>query len=183
MHRKVAEMEGVVYHTVTNFRVKFMLNKRNQDSVCQMLWFLKLSYQYIHGHVRLITSFFVSVTCADGRFMVRFKLPNGITNSTQTRFLANFITKYGKEGCADLTTRQNWQIRGVVLEDVPALFKGLEEVGLSSLQSGMDNVRNAVGNPLAGIDPDEIVDTAPFCRDLSDYIINSGKGNVDITNL
>lgn len=115
--------------------------------------------------------------------MMRFKLPNGITNSTQTRFLAEQITKYGKDGCADLTTRQNWQIRGIVLEDVPALLKGLETVGLSSLQSGMDNVRNPVGNPLAGIDPDEIVDTTPFCYALNEYIINSGKGNVDITNL
>jgi len=118
-----------------------------------------------------------------GRFMMRFKLPNGITNSTQTRFLAEQISKYGEDGCADLTTRQNWQIRGIVLEDVPALLKGMESVGLSSLQSGMDNVRNPVGNPLAGIDPHEIVDTTPFCRALNDYIINSGKGNVDITNL
>lgn len=118
-----------------------------------------------------------------GRFMMRFKLPNGITNSTQTRFLAETISKYGKEGCADLTTRQNWQIRGIMLEDVPSLLKGLESVGLSSLQSGMDNVRNAVGNPLAGIDPDEIVDTIPICQALNDYIINRGKGNTEITNL
>lgn len=118
-----------------------------------------------------------------GRFMMRFKLPNGVTNSEQTRFLANCITKYGKDGCADLTTRQNWQIRGLVLEDVPAVLEGLERVGLSSLQSGMDNVRNPVGNPLAGIDPDEIVDTRPFCKALSDYIISSGKGNTSITNL
>lgn len=115
--------------------------------------------------------------------MMRFKLPNGITNSTQTRFLAETISKYGKEGCADLTTRQNWQIRGIMLEDVPSLLKGLESVGLSSLQSGMDNVRNAVGNPLAGIDPDEIVDTIPICQALNDYIINRGKGNTEITNL
>lgn len=114
---------------------------------------------------------------------MRFKLPNGITNSSQTRFLAETISKYGEYGCADLTTRQNWQIRGIVLEDVPALLKGLESVGLSSLQSGMDNVRNPVGNPLAGIDPDEIVDTAPFCKVLSDYIINRGQGNPQITNL
>jgi hypothetical protein len=28
----------------------------------------------------------------------------------------------------------------------------------------MDNVRNAVGNPLAGIDPEELVDTRPYCK-------------------
>ncbi|GLJ39573.1 hypothetical protein SUGI_0808580 [Cryptomeria japonica] len=118
-----------------------------------------------------------------GRFMMRLKLPNGVTTSSQTRFLASVIQKYGKDGCADITTRQNLQIRGVVLKDVPEILKGLEEVGLSSLQSGMDNVRNPVGNPLAGIDPHEIIDTRPYAKVLTDYIINNGKGNPSVTNL
>ncbi|KAL2944163.1 Ferredoxin--nitrite reductase chloroplastic, partial [Bienertia sinuspersici] len=103
----------------------------------------------------------------DGRFMMRLKLPNGVTTSEQTRYLASVIKKYGKDGCADVTTRQNWQIRGVVLPDVPEIIKGLEAVGLTCLQSGMDNVRNPVGNPLAGIDPHEIVDTRPFTNLIS----------------
>uniref|UniRef100_A0A0C9RWS1 Ferredoxin--nitrite reductase, chloroplastic n=1 Tax=Wollemia nobilis TaxID=56998 RepID=A0A0C9RWS1_9CONI len=118
-----------------------------------------------------------------GRFMMRLKLPNGVTTSSQIRFLASVIQKYGTDGCADITTRQNWQIRGVVLDDVPAILKGLEGVGLSSLQSGMDNVRNPVGNPLAGIDPHEIIDTRPYTKILNDYIINNGKGNKSVTNL
>ncbi|GAB4856742.1 Ferredoxin--nitrite reductase, chloroplastic [Ancistrocladus abbreviatus] len=118
-----------------------------------------------------------------GRFMMRLKLPNGVTTSAQTRYLASVIRKYGKEGCADVTTRQNWQIRGVVLPDVPEILKGLEEVGLTSLQSGMDNVRNPVGNPLAGIDPHEIVDTRPYTNLLSHYITANSRGNAAITNL
>ncbi|GAB2272338.1 Ferredoxin--nitrite reductase, chloroplastic [Dionaea muscipula] len=117
------------------------------------------------------------------RFMMRLKLPNGVTTSDQTRYLAGVIRKYGKDGCADVTTRQNWQIRGVVLPDVPEILKGLEKVGLTSLQSGMDNVRNPVGNPLAGIDPDEIVDTRPFNNLLSQYITANSRGNTTITNL
>ncbi|KAG6551231.1 hypothetical protein Mapa_007157 [Marchantia paleacea] len=118
-----------------------------------------------------------------GRFMMRLKLPNGVTTSEQTRFLASVIDKYGAEGCADVTTRQNWQIRGLVLEDVPAIMDGFARVGLTSIQSGMDNVRNAVGNPIAGIDPHEIIDTRPAIMALNDYIINRGKGNLSITNL
>uniref|UniRef100_A0A7N0T0Z6 Ferredoxin--nitrite reductase, chloroplastic n=2 Tax=Kalanchoe fedtschenkoi TaxID=63787 RepID=A0A7N0T0Z6_KALFE len=118
-----------------------------------------------------------------GRFMVRLKLPNGVTTSAQTRYLASVIKKYGKDGCADVTTRQNWQIRGVVLSDVPDLMKGLAAVGLTSLQSGMDNVRNPVGNPLAGIDPDEIVDTRPYTNLLSQFITGNFQGNLDFTNL
>ncbi|XP_059652878.1 ferredoxin--nitrite reductase, chloroplastic-like [Cornus florida] len=118
-----------------------------------------------------------------GRFMMRLKLPNGVTTSAQTRYLASAIRKYGKEGCADVTTRQNWQIRGVVLPDVPEILKGLAEVGLTSLQSGMDNVRNPVGNPLAGIDPDEIVDTRPYANLLSQFITANSLGNPAFTNL
>ncbi|KAK6135709.1 hypothetical protein DH2020_030548 [Rehmannia glutinosa] len=118
-----------------------------------------------------------------GRFMMRLKLPNGVTTSAQTRYLASVIRKYGKDGCADVTTRQNWQIRGVVLPDVPEILKGLDEVGLTSLQSGMDNVRNPVGNPLAGIDPHEIVDTRPYTNLLSQYITANSRGNPAFTNL
>ncbi|XP_050210158.1 ferredoxin--nitrite reductase, chloroplastic [Mercurialis annua] len=118
-----------------------------------------------------------------GRFMMRLKLPNGVTTSEQTRYLASVIKKYGEEGCADITTRQNWQIRGVVLSDVPDILKGLAEVGLTSLQSGMDNVRNPVGNPLAGIDPEEIVDTRPYTNLLSQFLTGNSLGNPAVSNL
>lgn len=115
--------------------------------------------------------------------MMRLKLPNGVTTSAQTRYLASVIRKYGKDGCADVTTRQNWQIRGLTLPDVPEILNGLEEVGLTSLQSGMDNVRNPVGNPLAGIDPEEIVDTRPHTNLLSQFITGNFSGNPAMTNL
>ncbi len=35
---------------------------------------------------------------------------------------------------------------------------------LTSFMSGMDNVRNLTGNPLAGVDPHELVDTRPILR-------------------
>lgn len=118
-----------------------------------------------------------------GRFMMRLKLPNGVTTSEQTRYLASVIRKYGKDGCGDVTTRQNWQIRGVVLADVPDIIKGLDAVGLTSLQSGMDNIRNPVGNPLAGIDPHEIVDTRPYANLLSQLATANSRGNTALTNL
>eukprot|EP00216_Chloropicon_sp_CCMP2111_P000674 CAMPEP_0198239056 /NCGR_PEP_ID=MMETSP1446-20131203/4574_1 /TAXON_ID=1461542 ORGANISM="Unidentified sp, Strain CCMP2111" /NCGR_SAMPLE_ID=MMETSP1446 /ASSEMBLY_ACC=CAM_ASM_001112 /LENGTH=624 /DNA_ID=CAMNT_0043921599 /DNA_START=290 /DNA_END=2161 /DNA_ORIENTATION=- len=118
-----------------------------------------------------------------GKFMMRLKLPNGIVKSDQLHFLASIVEKYGEEGCGDITTRQNFQLRGVELPDVPEIFDGLQKCGLTSIQSGMDNVRNAVGSPLAGIDPLEIVDTIPICEKLNEYIIAKGKGNRSIANL
>lgn len=142
--------------------------KLNKDDVDVRLKWLGLFHRRKHHY---------------GRFMMRLKLPNGVTTSEQTRYLASVIRKYGKDGCADVTTRQNWQIRGVVLPDVPEILKGLAGVGLTSLQSGMDNVRNPVGNPLAGIDPDEIVDTRPYNNLLSQFITGNSLGNPAFTNL
>ena len=36
--------------------------------------------------------------------------------------------------------------------------QGLLSVGLSAVQTGMDNVRNMTGSPIAGIDPHELID-------------------------
>ena len=118
-----------------------------------------------------------------GRYMMRLKLPNGLINSTQMRYLASVIKKYGEDGCCDITTRQNIQLRGVELKDAPEILRKLEELGMCSLQSGLDNVRNATGNPLAGFDPQEIVDTRPYTLAIQDYVTGGGRGNPAIANL
>ena len=104
--------------------------------------------------------FFRPVT--PGRFMVRLRLPNGVIRSEQLVVLAEAIDRCGEHGSADLTTRQNLQLRGLLLEDMAPLLAELERVGLTSRQSGHDNPRNITGNPLAGIDPEEFIDTRPL---------------------
>ena len=97
-----------------------------------------------------------------GRFMVRLRLPNGVIRSDQLEVLADAVDRCGDEGSADITTRQNLQLRGLLLDDMAPLMVALDAVGLTSRQSGHDNPRNITGNPLAGLDPDEFVDTRPL---------------------
>lgn len=118
-----------------------------------------------------------------GRYMMRLKVPNGVLSSTQLRFLADCISPYGEDGCADITTRMNIQLRGIVTEDAAAICDGLYDIGLTSFQAGMDSVRNMVGSPIAGIDPHEMVDTRDLCTELNDMITNFRKGNPEFTNL
>lgn len=56
------------------------------------------------------------------------------------------------------------QLRGLVLEDADKVIAGLHVRGLSSFQSGMDNVRNVTGSPIAGLDPHELLDSRPVCK-------------------
>ena len=104
--------------------------------------------------------FFRPVT--PGRFMLRLRLPNGVIRADQLEVLADAVDRCGADGSADITTRQNLQLRGLLLEDMAPLMRAMEVVALTSRQSGHDNPRNITGNPLAGIDPEEIVDTRPL---------------------
>lgn len=125
--------------------------------------------------------FFRPVT--PGKFMLRLRLPNGVMTSQQLSTLAEIIDRYGEDGKADITTRQNLQLRGVQLQDIPEIFAKLEEVGITSIQSGMDNVRNLTGSPVAGIDPLEYFDTRELNQKLQDIITNKGQGNHKFSNL
>jgi ferredoxin-nitrite reductase len=118
-----------------------------------------------------------------GKFMLRMRVPHGCLNSDQMRVLAGVIERYGEDGTGDITTRQNIQLRGIRLEDVPEIFSELKSVDLTSVQSGMDNVRNLTGSPVAGIDPDELIDTRVMLQKVQDMITNNGEGNYDFTNL
>jgi ferredoxin-nitrite reductase len=118
-----------------------------------------------------------------GKFMLRLRIPNGILDSQKIRVLADIIQRYGDDGTADITTRQNLQLRGIRLEDIPEIFSKLKSVGLTSIQSGMDNVRNLTGSPVAGIDPDELIDTRVMNQKVQDMITNHGEGNYAFTNL
>jgi ferredoxin-nitrite reductase len=118
-----------------------------------------------------------------GKFMMRMRIPNGILTSSQMRSLGEILQRYGDDGTADLTTRQNIQLRGIRIEDLPDIFDRLKAVNLTSVQSGMDNVRNVTGSPMAGLDADEIIDTRPFVQKVQDHITNYGEGNPEYTNL
>ncbi|MBW4653017.1 MAG: ferredoxin--nitrite reductase [Kaiparowitsia implicata GSE-PSE-MK54-09C] len=125
--------------------------------------------------------FFRPVT--PGKFMLRMRMPSGILTSEQMRVLAEIVQRYGEDGNADITTRQNLQLRGIRLEDIPDIFQRLKDAGMTSVQSGMDNVRNITGSPVAGIDADELIDTRDLVRDVQDMITNHGEGNPSFTNL
>jgi len=118
-----------------------------------------------------------------GKFMLRMRIPSGILTSGQMRVLAEVVEQCDEDGVADITTRQNIQMRGIDLKNIPEIFSKFADAGLSSIQSGMDNVRNITGSPVAGIDADELIDTRGLVRKVQDMITNNGEGNKSFSNL
>jgi ferredoxin-nitrite reductase len=113
-----------------------------------------------------------------GQFMMRVRIPNGLTNAVQIRALAGIAAEFGP-GFLDITTRQQVQLRGFGIERVPEIWRRLEETGLGSLQTGMDNVRNVIGCALAGLDAHELLDASPVVREFTEMIV----GNREFSNL
>jgi ferredoxin-nitrite reductase len=113
--------------------------------------------------------------------MLRIRMPNGFATSAQFRAIAELSERLGN--CiVDLTTRQQVELRGFTLETVPEIFERLRRVDLHSLQTGMDNVRNINGCPLAGITRGELLDASSIVQELDRQIVGP-DGNPEFSNL
>ena len=113
-----------------------------------------------------------------GNFMLRLRFQAGRGNAKQFRLLADISDEYGKGFC-DLTTRQQLQLRWFTLGDVPEIWRRLEEVGLHSKQTGMDNVRGICGCSLGSLTPHALLDALPVIDEYNDIIVD----NREFTNL
>ena len=113
-----------------------------------------------------------------GYFMVRVRIPGGRATSAQIRTLAELARKFGN-GLLDMTTRQQFQLRHLRIEDIPEVFSLMDEVGLSSVQTGMDNVRNIMTCPVAGLTSTELMNVTGLVHDLTAEVV----GNRAYSNL
>jgi sulfite reductase (ferredoxin) len=99
----------------------------------------------------------------DSFFMMRVRIPGGQLTADQLRAVAEVAKEYGRD-LADITDRQNVQFHWIRIEDIPAVWAQLEEVGLSSQQACGDVPRNILGCPVAGLDHDEVIDASAVLR-------------------
>jgi ferredoxin-nitrite reductase len=110
--------------------------------------------------------------------MLRLRLEAGRTSARQLLVIADLSDEFGRGFC-DLTTRQQIQLRWFTLADVPEIWRRLEEVGLHSMQTGLDNVRGVCGCPLAGLTPHELADASDVITEFNTMLL----GNREFTNL
>ena len=96
-------------------------------------------------------------------FMLRVRIDGGRLTLPQLRAVADVSTTYARDS-ADVTDRQNVQLHWIRVEDVPAIWERLESVGLTTAEACGDTPRVILGSPVAGVDPDEIVDGTPGHR-------------------
>ncbi len=106
----------------------------------------------------------------DGSYMVRIRTTGGALTPQQLRTIAELSSRYGKE-TLHITTRQEFQIHDVTLENVTRVMRELLIAGLATRGGGGNTVRNLLLSPDAGVAVDEVFDPSPYAFALTTRLI------------
>ena len=111
-------------------------------------------------------------------FMMRVRTPNGFLTSAMVRRITEISDTYARSSI-DITNRQNFQLHWLRIEDIPAIWESLAEVGWTSMGACGDNPRTVTGCPLAGVEHDELIDASPIVKAVDAHL----NGNPEYGNL
>src|ERR1700754_4374163 len=114
----------------------------------------------------------------DRYFMLRMRIDGGALTTEQLRAVGEISQDHAR-GTADVTDRQNIQYHWIQIEDMPAIWKKLEGLGLLTTEACGDTPRVILGSPVAGISADDRIDPRPAI----DTIIERYIGNPEFSNL
>ena len=109
-------------------------------------------------------------TLWDAPGMQRIKVPYGGLNPAQLEVMAELAEEYS-DGIAHVTTRQDFQLHYVHIDDTPSLMRRLAAVGITTREACGNSVRNVTACPYAGVCPDESFDVTPYAKALSKFLL------------
>jgi sulfite reductase (ferredoxin) len=101
----------------------------------------------------------------DEYFMLRIRIDGGAVTTEQLRVIGEVSRDYARD-TADITDRQNIQYHWIRVEDMPAIWAKLEDVGLTTMEACGDSPRVILGSPVAGIAEDEVLDGTPAIDEI-----------------
>ena len=102
--------------------------------------------------------------------MQRIKIPAGGLNAAQLETMAELAEEYS-DGIAHVTTRQDFQLHYIHVDDTPSLMRRLAAAGITTREACGNSVRNVTACPCAGVCPDETFDVTPYARALSKFLL------------
>ena len=109
-------------------------------------------------------------TLWDAPGMQRIKIPAGGLDAAQLETLAELAEEYS-DGIAHVTTRQDFQLHYVNIDDTPSLMRRLGAAKITTREACGNSVRNVTACPYSGVCPDEVFDVTPYARALSKFLL------------
>lgn len=90
-------------------------------------------------------------------FMMRVRCDGGALSAAALRTLGQISTEFARD-TADISDRQNVQYHWIEVENVPEIWRRLDDVGLQTTEACGDCPRVVLGSPLASESLDEVLD-------------------------
>ena len=109
-------------------------------------------------------------TVWDAPGMQRIKIPFGGVTPEQMEGLADLAEEYS-DGILHVTTRQDFQLHFVHIDDTPALMRRLAAVGITTREACGNSVRNVTACPLAGVCHSEAFDVTPYAKACARFLL------------
>src|SRR3989441_6898275 len=109
-------------------------------------------------------------TLWDAPGMQRIKIPGGGLNAEQLETLAELAEEYS-DGIAHVTTRQDFQLHYVNIDDTPALMRRLAAANITTREACGNSVRNVTACPYSGVCQDETFDVTPYAQALAKFLL------------
>lgn len=104
------------------------------------------------------------------KFMVRLKMPSGVTTKAQLNKIYELADRYNLKG-VHLTTRQAIQLHTLDIDDVCDIMKEVLDYDIFTRGGGGNYPRNVAISPLAGVDREEAFDTTEISLAVSNYFL------------
>ena len=111
-----------------------------------------------------------AATLWDAPGMQRIKIPFGGLRPDQLDVLADLADEYS-DSILHVTTRQDFQLHFIHIEDTPDLMRRLAAVGITTREACGNSVRNVTACPIAGVCRDELFDVTPYAKALSRFLL------------
>ena len=95
--------------------------------------------------------------------MLRIAVPYGQISARQMHLLARIARTYDR-GVGHFSTRHNFQLNWVRVDQVPEILAELAKLDMHAIQSSGSCIRVVTTDPLAGVAPDEVADPRPWAE-------------------
>ncbi len=109
-------------------------------------------------------------TLWDAPGMLRIKIPFGGVSANQMDALAAVAEEYS-DAILHVTTRQDYQLHFVHIDDCPDIMRRLAAVGITTREACGNVVRNVTACPLSGVCHTESFDVTPYSNAMHHFLL------------
>lgn len=152
------------------------MSKFKEELINEIEEFRELGYRFLNGEISVMD--FKHHSCGMGvyaersrnTFVVRLRIPSGITDIYELKWICNTAEKYGLEKI-HFTTRESVQLHNLSIDDVCDIMKEALKHNIYTRGAGGNYPRNVAMSPLAGVDKFEAFDVTPYALAVNNYFL------------